>query len=91
MDSHSSGITHNADRLANDPILRLLHRTAQPLSTIQGILEMTLTESMTAEEKRAWLEQAMEQIAQATSGFNQLRKFVETQACMNSEGRAMHV
>jgi len=91
MDSDVSGITHNADRFASDGILRLLHWTAQPLSTIQGILEMTLTETMTAEEKQAWLEQAMEQIAQATSGFNQLRKIMETQSGWNAEERTMHV
>ena len=91
MDSHVSGTTHYADPSVNDAILRLLHRTAQPLTTIQGILEMTLTESMTAEEKRAWLEKAVEQTVQATSDFNQLRKIVETWTCLNSEGRAMHV
>jgi hypothetical protein len=78
MDSHSSGITHNHDRTAEDAILRILHRTAQPLSTVRGILELTLAEAMTADEKKAWLQQAMEQLLQATSTFEQLRQLVET-------------
>ncbi len=73
MNSQSS--TH--DRAAEDAILRILHRTAQPLSTVRGILELTLAEGMTADERQAWLQQAMEQIVQATATFDQLRQFVE--------------
>lgn len=80
----------NFDR-AHDSILRMLHRTAQPLTTIRGILELTLTETMTAEEKKAWLEQAVEQISQASSSFNQLREIVIKQAGLYSEARALHV
>ena len=74
MNSQSS--TH--DRAAEDAILRILHRTAQPLSTVRGILELTLAEGMTADERQAWLQQAMEQIVQATATFDQLRQLVET-------------
>jgi hypothetical protein len=34
---------------------------------------------MSADEERAWLQQAMEQLLRATSGFDQLRQIVETQ------------
>jgi hypothetical protein len=84
-------VAHNADHAASDAILRILHKTAQPLSTIQGILELTLTEAMTAEEKKAWLEQAVEQITQANSRFDQLRRVVEKQAGLYGEGRVLHV
>jgi signal transduction histidine kinase len=84
-------IAHNVDRSGNDAILRILHKTAQPLSTIRGILELTLSEAMTAEEKQAWLQQAVEQISQANSRFEQLRRFVEKQAGLGSEARTLHV
>ncbi len=88
MNSPSSGITHNYDRTAEDAILRILHRTAQPLSTVRGILELTLAEAMTADERKAWLQQAMEQIVQATSTFDQLRQFVETSRYGTSSTKA---
>jgi signal transduction histidine kinase len=79
MDSHRAGLAHNLDRTGEDAILRILHRTAQPLSTVRGILELTLEDAMTADEKKAWLQQAMEQIIEATATFDQLRQLVETQ------------
>lgn len=75
----------------NDTILRMLHRTAQPLTTIRGILELTLTEAMTTEEKKAWLQKAVEEISQANSSFDQLRKIVEKQAGLYPEARTLHV
>lgn len=77
MNSYSTATTHRAAAI-EDPS-RMLHQIAQPLATVQGILEMTLTEAMSADEKRAWLQQAMEQLLRATSGFDQLRQVVETQ------------
>jgi len=91
MESHGMEATHNADRSVNDAILRILHKTAQPLSTIRGILELTMTEAMTAEEKQAWLQQAVEQISQANSRFEQLRRVVEKQAGLYPEARTLHV
>lgn len=84
-------IAHSVDRSGSDAILRILHKTAQPLSTIRGILELTLTEAMTAEEKQAWLQQAVEQISQANSRFEQLRRVVEKQAGLGSEAKTLHV
>ena len=77
MDSYRTVTTHNAAAI-EDPS-RMLHQIAQPLATVQGILELTLTEAMSADEKKAWLQQAMEQLLRATSGFDQLRQVVETQ------------
>ncbi|MGA9527464.1 MAG: hypothetical protein WBS24_05060 [Terriglobales bacterium] len=57
----------------------MLHQIAQPLATVRGILELTLAEAMGADEKKAWLQQAMEQLLRATSGFDQLRQIMETQ------------
>ncbi len=79
MDSHRAVIAQNPDPVGEDALLRILHRTAQPLSTVRGILELTLEDAMTADEKKVWLQQAMEQIIQATSTFEQLRQLVETQ------------
>jgi signal transduction histidine kinase len=91
MDFQRSAVNLGVDGSVNDSILRMLHRTAQPLTVIRGILEMTLTETMTAEEKKAWLEQAVEQITQASARFDQLRKTMEVQAGLHSEVRAIHV
>jgi hypothetical protein len=91
MEHHGMDMTHNVDHSANDAILRILHKTAQPLSTIRGILELTLTEAMTAEEKQAWLQQAVEQISQANSRFEQLRRAVEKQAGLYPEAKTFHV
>jgi signal transduction histidine kinase len=89
MDSTAES-TRNPDR-ANAAILRMLHHTAQPLTTIRGILELTLSEAMTAEEKKAWLQKAVEQISQANSSFDQLRKIVEKQTGLYPEVRTFHV
>lgn len=91
MEGHGMEAVHNVDRSVNDAILRILHKTAQPLSTIRGILELTLTEAMTSEEKKAWLEQAVEQISQANSRFEQLRRVVEKQAGLHPEVKTLHV
>lgn len=83
MDSYGggtkSGMAQGAERGGEDAILSILHRTAQPLSTARGILELTLEDAMTADEKKVWLQQAMEQIVQATARFDQLRQLLETQ------------
>jgi len=91
MESYGMETAHDVDRSANDAILRILHKTAQPLSTIRGILELTLTEAMTPEEKHEWLQQAVEQISQANSRFEQLRRAVEKQAGLYPEAKTLHV
>lgn len=90
MDFQSHEFTRNGDLSVEDAILMMLHRTAQPLSTLRGILELTLAEAMTADEKKAWLQQAMEQLLRATSNFEQLRELVEKDRCerQSSEKRA---
>ncbi len=92
MDSHSCA-SHNFGGNTADP-LGILHRIAQPLSTVRGILELTLAETMSADEKKAWLEQAMEQLLRATSGFDQLRHIVEAEQSASLPGKvrsAQHV
>ena len=91
MDSQTNPMNFAVDNSVNDSILGMLHRTAQPLTVIRGILEMTLTEAMPAEEKNAWLERAVEQIEQANVRFEQLRKTVEVQAGLHPRARAVHV
>ncbi|HVM91865.1 MAG TPA: hypothetical protein VMT67_03580 [Terriglobales bacterium] len=91
MNTSVAEVALNPDRPVADPILGMLHRTAQPLCTIRGILELTLTEAMTAEEKSVWLQKAVEQISQACTRFDQLRQIVEKQARSRTEARAMHV
>ena len=86
MNAQNLKSDHKVDHSAYEAILRILHKTAQPLSTIRGILELTLTEAMTPEEKKVWLQQAVEQISQANSRFEQLRRVVEKQ-----EERVLHV
>jgi DNA-directed RNA polymerase specialized sigma subunit len=91
MNSQGMATTCDLDQLANDEILHILHKAAQPLSTIQGILELTLSKDMTAKEIKEWLEKAAQQIMQANSTFRQLRVVVEKQAVWCSEGRAQNV
>jgi signal transduction histidine kinase len=70
-------MTDNQKGTAEDTILRMLHRAAQPLSIILGILELTLTEDMTDEERKDWLQRSMDELLRVTATFDQLRQFVE--------------
>jgi hypothetical protein len=91
MFSHRNDRDRNPDLSTQDSILLLLHRTAQPLSTARGILELTLAEPMTEDEKRTWLQQAMAQVVQVTSNFDELRQMIEAQkyGCQPMETRAI--
>jgi hypothetical protein len=77
MDCRNVEVTNDAGSTAKAEMLLILHRTAQPLSTVRGILELILAEAVTEDEKRMWLQQAMQQTLQIVSSFNQLREVAE--------------
>jgi hypothetical protein len=77
MDRRNVESTNDAGSTARAEMLLILHRTAQPLSTVRGILELILTEALTEDEKRKWLQQAMQQTLQIVSSFKQLREVAE--------------
>ena len=63
---------------ASDPlagaISHELHRAAQPLTILQGLLELALLSSSTPEEYRAVIQNAFEQSRRISDSFDQLRK-----------------
>ena len=70
---------------ASDPLASAisheLHRTAQPLTVLQGLLELALLSSSTPEEYRAVIQHAVEQSRRVSDGFDQLRKlFAESKS-----------
>ncbi len=77
MSINSTAMNDNQVGTSEDAILGMLHRAAQPLSTVLGIVELTLTEEMAADERKDWLQRAMDELLRLTATFDQLRQFVE--------------
>jgi signal transduction histidine kinase len=73
-----SGLTETLDPLEADVILDELHQTAQPLTVLQGLLELALLSSATAEEYRGVIQRAVEESRRVSRGFDQMRKLVAT-------------
>ena len=90
MELHIQNAEPAVSASIRESILQSLHRMAQPLCTIRGILELTSTEVLTAEEKTVWLQKAVEEITQANSRFDQLRQIVEQQIPISSGERLWH-
>ena len=73
-------MTLGSGQAANSAISRELHQTAQPLTVLQGLLELALLSSCTAEEYRGVIQRAIEQSRRIADGFDQLRKLVHLSA-----------
>ena len=55
-----------------------LHQTAQPLTVLQGLLELSLLKSGTIEEYRSSLERAMDELRRVVAGFDHVRELVRS-------------
>jgi signal transduction histidine kinase len=66
-----------SDPLVISPISRELHQTAQPLTVLQGLLELALLRSHTAEEYRNIIERAMEESRRVSGCFDHVRELVQ--------------
>ena len=53
-----------------------LHQAAQPLTVLQGLLELSLLNSGTIEDYRSSLERAMDEVRRVVAGFDQVRELV---------------
>ena len=57
-------------------VRRGLHQMAQPLTVLQGTLELALMQLPRADESRQWLEAALEQACRLASDLEQVQKLV---------------
>jgi hypothetical protein len=57
-------------------MLHELHQTAQPLTVLQGLLELALLSSATVEEYRGVIQRAVEESRRVSTGFDRMRKLI---------------
>lgn len=74
-----SSMTVVSDATTSDAIARELHRTAQPLTVLQGLLELALLTPRTPEEYRDVIEGAMEQSRRISGCFDLVRRLFHFQ------------
>jgi len=64
------------DPLAASALSRELHHSAQPLTVLQGVLELGLLTSTTTEDYRDVIQRAMEESRRVSSSFDLVRKLL---------------
>jgi len=64
---------HKAAELSRD-----LHQVAQPLTVLQGFLELALTKPHTAEEYKHSIERALDESRRVSACFDRIRELVRT-------------
>jgi len=57
---------------------RELHKTAQPLTVLQGVLELALQKAHTVEDYRQYCERAIAELQRVGESFNQVRKLLRS-------------
>jgi len=85
LESQCNGATA-FDQAITAAVSRELHRTAQPLTILQGLLELMLSSVSTAEECKSSLERAIEEVHRLTSCFDDVRKLVGLQRSASDIG-----
>ena len=70
-----------------EKLTRQLHQTTQPLSVLQGLLELTLVQARTADDYKHSVERAITELNRVIDGFEQLRTLVATAAAKGSQGK----
>lgn len=60
-----------------DTIARGLHKTAQPLTVLQGMLELALLNAGTVDEYKQTIEQALEELQRVVDCFEHLRTLTQ--------------
>jgi hypothetical protein len=59
-------------------IARSLHKTAQPLTVLQGVLELALLNAQTTDEYRSSCERALREVGRVSRCFDQVRQMVRS-------------
>jgi signal transduction histidine kinase len=72
--AQSSVMTMGSRWVTSTAISRELHQTAQPLTVLQGLLELALLTSSTTEEYRGVIQRAMEQSQRISGCFDEVRR-----------------
>ena len=72
--TNSDGIALPADQNGLQAVFRQLHRTTQPLSVLQGVLELALIQARTPDEYRRAVSQALNEVTRVSDCFDELRK-----------------
>lgn len=70
--------TANRSEITRIAIARELHKASQPLTALQGILEMTLSDPMTPPKSRETIEMALAEACRAVQSFEQMRQLVSS-------------
>jgi len=65
------------DQTNGRSVSRQFHQTTQPLSVLQGLLELSLIRSTTVEEYRLSIERALKELARVTICFAELRRLID--------------
>lgn len=55
-----------------------LHRTAQPLTVLQGLLELSLLNAGTIEEYRSSMERAINELQRVVASFDHVRELIHS-------------
>src|SRR5271168_336409 len=55
-----------------------LHQTAQPLTVLQGLLELSLLNAATIEEYRSSVERAINELQRVVAGFDHVRELIHS-------------
>lgn len=74
--SDAKSFTPLFDPVAANALSRELHHSAQPLTVLQGVLELGLLTSTTTEDYRDVIQRAMEQSRRVSSSFDLVRKLL---------------
>ena len=61
-----------------------LHQMAQPMTVLQGVLELGLIEPCSAEEYQRTLQRAMDQWQRVAASIDAIRQLVHVRACPHS-------
>jgi signal transduction histidine kinase len=70
--------TQAMNREIASAVSRELHQTAQPLTVLQGLLELSLLKSGTIEEYRNSLERAINELQRVMAGFDHVRELIHS-------------
>ena len=65
------------DQEISSSLFRQLHQTTQPLSVLQGLLELALIESHTVGEYKHSVELALDELARVSQCFEELRRLID--------------
>jgi hypothetical protein len=69
----------SADQGISGAISRVLHQAAQPLSILQGTLELALAGASTVDEFKIAIEQSLQELLRVTDSFEHLRTLAQLQ------------